>query len=543
MLKSLASAVSGLKNFTAQLDVIGNNLSNVRTLGFKSSRITFQEARSQNLSGAARGFGGAFGNQKQIGLGVNIASTDLNFTQGSLEFTGVPTDLAIQGNSFFILTGDGVTDTYTRAGNFFFNSRGNLVNPNGLAVKGWNRNDAGEIDTIPPPVPIVLGTNLSSPASATTKVFLSGNLDSTLGPLARNLASSLPFTDPNQGDGVAVAGSLINDLDQTTVALTGGENITIAGVLPDGSDVSGTYTYTLGDTLAELVTEINTVYSGFATASIVNGKITLVDDVPGDSSTSVLLSTSAAIAIPAFETAEAGFTGEVTASITVFDSLGEPHTLILNFTLTPTDGKWSWEANLLGDESILSGSTGTITFDSSGSVISFVVDGTATDITIDPGNAAEAFSVTVDVKGGSGFSGVTQFGSDSTLIVREQNGRPPGSLLRFDIDSQGIITGVFSNEENLELAQIALAEFPNPLGLLRAGNGNFSVASSSGRADVNRAGDRFSSSIISGSLENSNVDLVAQFTDMIVTQRGFQANARVVTTADQILEETMRLKR
>ena len=105
------------------------------------------------------------------------------------------------------------------------------------------------------------------------------------------------------------------------------------------------------------------------------------------------------------------------------------------------------------------------------------------------------------------------------------------------------MTGVFSNEKNLTIAQIALAEFPNPLGLLRAGDGNFKLASGAGTPIIGKAGEQFSATIISGSLENSNVDLVAQFTDMIVTQRGFQANARVVTTADQILEETMRLKR
>ena len=542
MLKSLASAVSGLKNFTAQLDVLGNNLANVRTLGFKSSRITFQEARSQNLSGAARGFGGAFGNQRQIGLGVNISATDINFTQGSLEFTGVPTDLAVQGNSFFIVTADGVNDSYTRAGNFFFNSQGNMVNPNGLAVKGWNRDDSGVINTNLDPVAIVLGTNLSSPASETTTVFLSGNLDSTLVPLARTLASSLALTDSTTAD-VATGSSLINDLDQTSTALTGGETIAISGKLPDGTAVGPTdYTYTLGDDLNDLVAVINAEYSGFATASIVDGKITLVDDAKGDSETSLLLSTTAAVAIPAFETTEAGFTGQVTTSSTVFDSLGEAHTLILEFTLTSTVGKWTWAASTL-DEHPVTNSTGTMQFNAAGGVTSFEVDGTATEITIDPQSLADPFSVTMDVRGGSGFAGVTQFGSDSTLIIREQDGRPTGSLLRFDIDNQGIITGVFSNEDNLELAQLALAEFANPLGLLRSGNGNFAVASSSGIADVNRAGDRFSSSIISGSLENSNVDLVSQFTDMIVTQRGFQANARVVTTADQVLEETLRLKR
>ena len=542
MLKSLASAVSGLKNFTAQLDVIGNNLANVRTLGFKSSRITFAEARSQNLSGVSRGFGGGFGNQKQIGLGVNISATDINFAQGSLEFTGVPTDMAIQGNSFFILS-DGQTNTYSRGGNFFFNNQGFLVNSGGLAVQGFQADDSGEIDIFTPLAEIFLDTNLSSPATETKTVFLSGNLDSTLRPLAQTLSSSLALTDSVSGL-VATGASLINDLDQTSVALTGGETFTITGALPDGTIVGPTdYTYSLGDDLDALLAVINTVYSGFATASVVDGKITLLDDVKGESSTSILVSTAANISLPVFERSVTGFTGRVSTSTAIFDSLGEAHNLILTFTLTPTEGKWTWQAEVLGDGDIVGIDTGTLQFNESGEVTSFGVDGSATALTIDPGNAAATFSLSLDVQGGSGFSGVTQFGSDPTLIVREQDGAPTGSLLRFAIDSEGIITGVFSNEKNLTLAQIALAEFPNPLGLLRSGSGNFSIASSSGTPIIGKAGGQFSSTIVSGSLENSNVDLVAQFTEMIVTQRGFQANARVVTTADQILEETMRLKR
>ena len=206
MLKSLASAVSGLKNFTAQLDVLGNNLANERTIGYKSSRMTFAEARSQSLSGVSRGFGGGFGNQKQIGLGVNIASTDLNFGQGSLEFTGTPTDMAVNGNSFFILS-DGETNTYSRAGNFFFNNQGFLVNPNGLAVQGFQADDTGEIDVFTPLAEIFLDTNLSSPASETQNVFLSGNLDSTLAPLAKTQASTIAFTDSSVTPGAVATGA------------------------------------------------------------------------------------------------------------------------------------------------------------------------------------------------------------------------------------------------------------------------------------------------------------------------------------------------
>ena len=275
-----------------------------------------------------------------------------------------------------------------------------------------------------------------------------------------------------------------------------------------------------------------------------DGKITPTDVVAGTSGTRITLSSAAAIALSAFEETVEGFTGSVSTSAAIFDSLGDAHNLIVTFTKTEGTNQWIWAASFAGgNETIVDGETGTIQFNADGEVVAFDVDGAATGIVIDPGTGATQFTVALDVQGGLGFSGVTQFASDPTLIVRDQDGRPTGTLLRFAIDTQGIITGIFSNEKNITLAQIALAEFPNPVGLLRAGNGIFDLTSSTGNPIIGAAGKQFSSSLLSGSLESSNVDLVKQFTDMITTQRGFQANARVVTTADQILEETMRLKR
>jgi len=573
MLKSLTSAVSGLKNFTTMLDVLGNNLANVRTLGFKGSRVTFSETQSLSLAGASRGVGGGFGNQKQLGLGMIVSSTDLDFTQGSLEFTGTPTDLAIQGNSFFVLS-DGQSNRFTRAGNFFFNSLGTLVNPNGLAVMGWRADASGEINTSVPLTEVLLDKNLRSPAAETATVFLSGNMDATLIPRAKTLLSASTLTK-DAGETLAVGGDDLNDLDQTTVALVSGvDKIEITATKPNGDLVSATFTYTGatgGKTIGDLLAAINNAFGGDddgvggdAVATLVDGKIKLVDVLNNDgtlfgtsleaSETSTALKldpddlNTGTIRVPAFEVSQAGFTGIVSTSTVVFDSLGDSHNVVVSFTKTAEPGEWRWVAELAngGDTTIASGTdAGTIQFNEAGEVIDFDVTGTAEGITIipDPAGGAAQFTVEINVAGGSGFAGVTQFASDSTLIVRDQDGRPSGTLLRFDIDTQGIITGIFSNEENVALAQIALAEFPNPAGLSRASSGLFEAAAGSGIPVIGAAGEQFSSSVVSGSVEQSNVDLVRQFTDMITTQRGFQANARVVTTADQILEETLRLKR
>ena len=540
MLRSLTSAVTGLKNFMIQLDVLGNNLANIRTLGFKSSRVTFAEASTQALSGVARGYGGGYGKIKQIGLGVTISSTDMNFEQGALEFTGTSTDLAVRGNSFFVVS-DGTKNRYTRAGNFFFNDSGFLVNAVGLAVQGWRANADGEIDTFAQLQEIFMDTTLTSPAKETSQAVLSGNLDAGLGPIAQVLASAIAFTEGNVD---AQVGTKLIDLDQTSdpVALVG-TDIEITGDKPNGDDVSATYTVAAGSTLADLIAAIDAAWGGTVTVALEDGKIVLTDVAPGESSSSISLVDGDFISIPTFEVSTKGFTGTVTTSRIVYDSLGEAHNLILTFTKEEKIGEWTWVATFTGDETITDGSTGTIAFNDSGNVVSFGVDGAATGIVIDPKNGGAQFTVEMDVQGGPGFTGITQYASDPTVFFREVDGRPLGSLLRFTIDTTGIITGIFSNEENLTLAQIALAEFPNPVGLLRAENGLYDTASSSGNPIIGKAGEQFTSSIISGSVETSNVDLVRQFTDMIVTQRGFQANARVVSTADQILEETMRLKR
>jgi len=572
MLKSLTSAVSGLKNFTTMLDVLGNNLANVRTLGFKGSRVTFSETQSLSLAGASRGFGGGFGNQKQLGLGMIVSSTDLDFTQGTLEFTGRPTDLAIQGNSFFVLS-DGQNSRYSRAGNFFFNNLGTLVSPSGLAVMGWRADQNGEINTSTPLVDVFLDKKLRSPAAETGTIFLSGNMDATLLPRAKTFLASSAMT-LDVGDTLAVGTDDLNDLDQTTTALVAGDVFDISATKPDGTDVSTTFTYGAsndGTTIDALLAVINIAFGGDAVgtggdvvASLEDGKIQIVDVLDSDgklqgtdleaSETSSILRLDAndantgVIRLPAFEVIVDGFTGTVSTSSVVFDGLGKSHNLVITFTKTSEPGEWRWAAELAdgGAATLASGTdTGTIQFSETGDVIAFDVTGASTGITIipDPSGGAAQFTVIVDAEGGSGFEGVTQFASESNMIVREQDGRPSGTLLRFDIDNQGIITGIFSNEETIALAQIALAEFPNPAGLLRSGNGLFEAAAGSGIPIIGASGEQFSSSIVSGSLEQSNVDLVRQFTDMITTQRGFQANARVITTADQILEETLRLKR
>ncbi len=417
MMRSIFSGVSGLRNHQTRMDVIGNNIANVNTVGFKSSRVTFKEGFAQILQGASRPPGDTADvsggtNPVQVGLGMNIGSIDLLFTQGSLESTGVNTDLAIQGDSFFVVS-DGAQRFYTRAGNFQLDANGRMVAAtNGFVVQGRLANDDGVLtDTIQD---VILPFGQKSPARATANVTFSGNLNA------------------EAADGT---------IRETTV--------------------------------------------------------------------------------------------------TVYDRMGVAYPVTIAFEKQPGNPPtWSYELTV-DDGTIVSGATGTLTFDNEGRLAA--VPGAPFVFTPDSG----ADNVTLDLNFGQigGLSGLTQFAAPSTAVVREQDGFTMGDLERFSIDSSGTIFGAFTNGVTLMLGQIALADFNNPAGLIRVGDNQYAVSPNSGQAVIGFAGEGSQSSITAGALEMSNVDLAQEFTNLITTQRGFQSNARVISTSDEMLQEVVTLKR
>lgn len=230
------------------------------------------------------------------------------------------------------------------------------------------------------------------------------------------------------------------------------------------------------------------------------------------------------------------------ASITVFDSQGGKHTLTITFTKSWLPNQWFWEASLGAGEVIRSGDSGVVNFDPDGSLRSFDYDTGATSLSIDPNNGA--LDMNVDLLAGTpgGFDGLTGFSSRSTAAARSQDGYGMGILSNVSIDPRGTITGMFTNGVSRVLAQIYIAEFNNTGGLLKVGENLYQESANSGLAILNIAGETTSSTITSGALEISNVDLAQEFTNMIVAQRGFQANARVITTSDAMLNELVNLK-
>jgi flagellar hook protein FlgE len=449
MMRSLFAGVSGLRNHQVRMDVIGNNVANVNTVAFKAGRVTFKEGFAQLLQGASRPPGDHGGvNPIQVGLGSQIGSVDTMFQQGNLETTGLNTDLAIQGDSFFVVA-KGSQNFFTRSGNFQLDADGKLVAPqNGFVVQGKMAQSGVFLDGIRD---IVLPFGQKTPARPTDGLSLAGNLN----------ASAPVFTGPdNDSDGTP------NDFDATNRALAAN---------------SKSWSET---------------------------------------------------------------------SITVYDSLGNQHDLKIQFWKTAAN-EWSWQVdNPVIDPSTtpptlalpnLANGSGTLSFDSVGNLDLASSTPTANpQITFDP-TGASPMSITMDL--GTGVNGITSFAGTSTAVLRDQNGYAAGTLNDFTIDRSGTITGSFSNGTNVILAQIVLADFNNPGGLLRVNDNMYGVSGNSGGAVLGYALEGSQSTITSGALEMSNVDLAQEFTSMIVTQRGFQANSRVITNSDEMLQEVVNLKR
>ncbi|MCH7495509.1 MAG: flagellar hook-basal body complex protein, partial [Candidatus Marinimicrobia bacterium] len=232
------------------------------------------------------------------------------------------------------------------------------------------------------------------------------------------------------------------------------------------------------------------------------------------------------------------------ASITVFDSKGESYVVSIKFIKDPIEvNKWRWESSIEGlTDDRLSGSTGEITFDSEGNLKTFTYDGGASSFRFLPESGANVVEIKFDSGTFGEIDGLSQFDGSPNAIANEQNGYTVGELSHITVDTTGVISGVYTNGVAQKLAQVVLATFNNPTGLVRVGDNLYDVSGNSGQAVVGEAGSTIQSTITSGALELSNVDLVEEFTKMIIAQRGFQANARVTTVSDRILEEVVRLK-
>jgi len=550
LINSLGAGVSGLRGFQSKMDVIGNNIANVNTTGFKSGSVRFSELLSQNMSRGGQRFATAPSQFNQIGLGVRVSSIDQDNSQGALEASNRPTDLAVNGEGFFVVN-DGETDMLTRAGNFSFNQDGKLVTPEGLTVQGFSANQSGSIVASGTARDIQIDFDQIFQPERTSNINLAGNLDSNTS-TSQVVTSNQAFTA--NGGNLADATTLINDLDQTQTAFTDGDQIDINFTLNDGTTGTANFTFsdngTPGDpsddsTLGDLVNSIQTAFGTDANVSLQDGNINIRSNDLGESSLDFTLTNgtgTGVVDLPSTQIITEGTTNSKTISSTVYDDQGNAHTLVVDLTQTGTN-QWEFDASFLNGETVTAGQTGTLTFDDVGNLTSVNSDPTAesASITFDPGTGGgtQTFSLNFESEGKS----LNQFSGTTTANVASQDGFAKGELIDFAIDSEGLMIGNFSNGKSKNLAQIALGTVNNIDGLLDQGDNAFRTTAQSGEIRINTATSLADTSINSGFLEGSNVDLAEQFTEMIVTQRAYQSNARVITTSDQLLATATQLIR
>lgn len=539
-MRSLYSAVSGLKAHQTAMDVIGNNISNVNTTGYKSSSITFQELFSQTLQGATAAQGDTGGsNAIQIGLGVSIGSTSYNMESGSIESSSGILDVALDGDGFFIAS-DGSQNYYTRAGSFSYDANGYITYGDGYYVQGWQADEDGTVNTNTQIGNICL--DLSMDPSASTYIDFTGNISTALENVLDLDSSELDVEDTN------------GDTDTISIELTEGDTYN-----------TWEYTLTAGDSSSEFTIGGNT-YTGSITGEILlnnDGEVTSFttdagDDLFGDILTLSIGGTGPAVTIAdhtgsttfdisttaLFEdttgtmesiNADYEFASMVTLTGQVYDSQGNVHTVY--FYANQVDDN-TWEINSsdveLTDASNVSLNSNTITlvFDDDGNLLS----GDDLELSFTPDGLSGTQTISVDL------SELNQNAGDTDLTA-VYDGYTAGSLEDISFSDTGELVGTYSNGYDKTIAQLAIGDFTNSSGLVKVGDTLFQESVNSGDVIISTAKSGGTGSVADSSLEASNVDISEQFSDMIKIQRGYQANSTVITTSDEMLETLVNMKR
>jgi flagellar hook protein FlgE len=430
--RSLLAAVSGIDANQTLLDEIGDNIANADTVGYKAGQVEFGDLLSEQIAGAtAPGATSGGTNPVAVGSGVLVTSVGTDLTEGSLESTGNPNDVAIQGSGYLVVDKGG-QQLYTRDGALTPDAAGNLTVDGGV-VMGWAANAAGTINTNAPLTAIQIPTGQTIGSTATTELTLGGNLPAW--------------------DGVGTPPSI-------TVTTYGYDSL--------GAVVPVTFTFT--------------GVAGTANQWTIQGTV----PNPGGGTDDLFTATT-----------------------------------LPKMTFNPTTGQ------ITAITGATVGANGTL---------SLKVNTMPAGYTFPTG---DTWSVDFPAPGSTGS--VTQYDSQQTLGVRGQDGYPAGALESYSISSDGVITGSFSNGQTRAIAQLAMASFANPGGLVDQGGGLFATTPNSGQAQVGVAGTGVLGTLLGGQLEQSNVDMGTELTDLITAQEAYEANTKVVTTTEQAVQalETM----
>ncbi|HKJ82040.1 MAG TPA: flagellar hook protein FlgE [Ignavibacteriaceae bacterium] len=543
LLNSLFDGVSGMRNLQSMMDVIGNNIANVDTIGFKGSRVTFSNTFNQFIQAGTNPTATTGGtNSFQIGLGSKINSIDTNWTQGTFEQTGNTTDLALQGPGLFILKSNG-QNFYTRAGSFIFDADGNLVNPqNGAIVQGKVAVD-GSIPSGNTIQDVKIDKNLKIPAIKTSVTTWGGNLQSSsTDTQTQNIVESGTITPASTYPTDTTKDCTMYDKNGNALTLTIKYTETAANTYNIDYKISNGSTvlrdFNPGSPLASGVTINGTSGPGTYTIPALTTSSGGVNIDTGDISIDATAVRTGTDNTLSYIVDDNRTPTVINGSVSIYDSLGNAHTLSVQFTKTDLN-TWRWNASIPATDGTLSNNSGTISFDSNGQILAMSPNPAI--LSYAPSGGAENQTIQLDF--GSGTSGITQNSLSSQVAALTQNGSASASLSNINIDQYGNIEGVFSNGQSQALAQIMVATFANNNGLVSVGDNMYTVAANSGDPIVGEPGETTATTMQSGALEQSNVDLAKEFTNMIVAQRGFEANAHVITTSDTLLQDITNLIR
>jgi flagellar hook protein FlgE len=553
---ALYTGLTGLNTSQFRLDVIGDNIANINTTGFKGSRTLFQTQFSRTISAGTKPNGDQGGtNPMQIGLGSSVGAIQRSFTPGAIETTGVPSDVAIEGDGFFVLRTPENEQVFTRDGSFSLTADSRLVTADGFFVRGYSVNrDFKLIPGALSDISIPLGTLTT--ARATGSAQLEGTLDSsgTVATQGTILRSQVLHDAANNPITAATALTVVKNPGGSAM-LASGDVITVNGVKRGGRDVPvesftvGTTGTRVGDLLAWLddVTGIDTtagVAGSPGVAVTADGRL----EIRGNAGTqnaleiqSGTLTSDGATSVPFTFTEAQAANGESThTSFVVYDSIGTAIAVDLTMVLearTTGSSTWRFYATSAADSDVkFDVGTGTVTFDANGQFVESPEDG----IVIDRNGtgASDPLAIELDLQRLSGLN-VNQ----SSLVMSFQDGFSTGTLIDYSIGQDGIITGTFTNGLNQTIGQIALATFSNPAGLLARSSSVYFIGPNSGEARITTPLMMGAGKLSSGSLELSNVDLSREFINLITSSTAFSAASRVISTSDQLLQELLLLAR
>lgn len=551
---ALSAGVSGLQAHQKMLDVSGNNLANVNTTAFKASTITFSELLSETIKKASQPTSGVGGtNPQQMGSGVGVSSISPNMTQGNIVSTGNALDMAIEGEGYYVLS-DGGQYVYTRAGEFAVDADGNLVDPStGYHVQRIGSEGELEGFQVPGDSNIHIPYDVAMPAVATTEMVVTGNLSADESyDITRTqvVNSNISYTYSNGIN--ATEDTELDQLDQYTGTLTSG-TINISGYDQDGTEFDTGLTLAVdgSTTLGDLINHLNNNVLDGSTASLVNGQIRITDDTSGYSRTDVNLSYSGdgTLEMPAyFEISTVGGEEVKSVNITVYDSQGGQHVISGAFVRTDTDNTWDMVlTSITGDISDITMANRRIediTFDASDSSYAGLSGTDSTEFVITfAHDTSSPQTIAINFGTAGKLDGLTQFAGSSTAVASEQDGYEAGSLSTVSVNNEGIVIGAFSNGIKKNIATLQIALFQNTAGLENIGTGYFIPSANSGEAIATQAMTGGAGTIQGGALEKSNADVATEFVNMIQAQNGFQANARTITVANEILQELTSLIR